>query len=78
MPYFEFCCFFLQLFFPTFQVFFILRKKYNQITFLHTYHHAGMVAATYIFTKFLAGIYVVMVNQSQPFKVNGILKIKYT
>lgn len=25
-------------------VFFILRKKYNQISFLHVYHHAGMVA----------------------------------
>ncbi|XP_047527338.1 elongation of very long chain fatty acids protein 1-like [Vanessa atalanta] len=34
-------------------VFFVLRKKYNQISFLHIYHHAGMViliwgAVTYV------------------------------
>lgn len=38
-------------------VFFVMRKKYNQITFLHTYHHAGMVFGTYITSKFLAGLY---------------------
>lgn len=36
-------------------VFYVMRKKNNQITFLHVYHHAGMVLGTYIFTKFLAG-----------------------
>ncbi|XP_055695698.1 elongation of very long chain fatty acids protein AAEL008004-like isoform X2 [Lutzomyia longipalpis] len=36
-------------------VFFVLRKKYNQITFLHTYHHGGMVLGTFIFAKFMAG-----------------------
>ncbi|XP_055695701.1 elongation of very long chain fatty acids protein 7-like [Lutzomyia longipalpis] len=33
-------------------VFFVLRKKYNQITFLHVYHHAMMVFGTYIASKF--------------------------
>lgn len=28
-------------------VFFTLRKKYNQISFLHIYHHAGMVALSW-------------------------------
>lgn len=37
------------------QVFFVLRKKNNQISFLHVYHHAGMVVATYIYSKFLSG-----------------------
>lgn len=36
-------------------VFFVLRKKNNQITFLHIYHHAGMVFGTYISCKFLTG-----------------------
>lgn len=36
-------------------VFYVMRKKNNQITFLHVYHHAGMVMGTYVFTKFLAG-----------------------
>lgn len=37
------------------QVFFILRKKNNQITFLHVYHHGGMVLATFVYFKFLSG-----------------------
>nr|CAD7615637.1 unnamed protein product [Timema genevievae] len=36
-------------------VFFVLRKKNNQITFLHVYHHAAMVFGTWIAVKFLAG-----------------------
>uniref|UniRef100_A0A182PR35 Elongation of very long chain fatty acids protein n=1 Tax=Anopheles epiroticus TaxID=199890 RepID=A0A182PR35_9DIPT len=48
-------------------VFFVLRKKYNQITFLHTYHHAGMVAATYIFTKFLAGSHATLLGLINSF-----------
>lgn len=28
-------------------IFFILRKKNNQVTFLHVYHHAGMVVFAY-------------------------------
>ncbi|XP_076278021.1 very long chain fatty acid elongase 7 [Lasioglossum baleicum] len=36
-------------------VFFVLRKKENQISFLHVYHHAGMAIGTWAATKFLAG-----------------------
>lgn len=36
-------------------VFFVLRKKQNQVTFLHVYHHAGMVALSWIGTKYLGG-----------------------
>jgi len=36
-------------------VFFVLRKKNNQITFLHLYHHTGMVLLTWNATKFFPG-----------------------
>ena len=36
-------------------IFFILRKKNNQVTFLHTYHHAGMATAGYIYCKLYSG-----------------------
>ncbi|CAD7087451.1 unnamed protein product [Hermetia illucens] len=36
-------------------VFFVLRKKNNQISFLHVYHHAGMVMGVYVYLKYLAG-----------------------
>ncbi|OAD53043.1 Elongation of very long chain fatty acids protein 7 [Eufriesea mexicana] len=36
-------------------VFFVLRKKEEQISFLHVYHHTGMAIGTWACTKFLAG-----------------------
>lgn len=36
-------------------VFFVLRKKSNQISFLHLYHHTGMVLLTWNATKFMPG-----------------------
>ncbi|XP_074036567.1 very long chain fatty acid elongase 7 [Leptinotarsa decemlineata] len=36
-------------------VFFVLRKKQQQVTFLHIYHHFGMVLILWICTKFYAG-----------------------
>ncbi|XP_065079078.1 very long chain fatty acid elongase 4-like [Ochlerotatus camptorhynchus] len=48
-------------------VFFVLRKKNNQITFLHTYHHAGMVFATYIFTKFVSGSHATLLGLINSF-----------
>lgn len=36
-------------------IFFILRKKNNQVTFLHIYHHAGMVTIGYIYCKLHSG-----------------------
>ncbi|KAF5298126.1 hypothetical protein FQA39_LY02550 [Lamprigera yunnana] len=46
-------------------VFFVLRKKYSQITFLHVYHHAGMCILTWVGTKYLAGghgIFIGVIN----------------
>lgn len=39
-------------------IFFVLRKKQNQVTFLHVYHHMGMVMGSWIATKYLAGGHV--------------------
>jgi len=36
-------------------VFFILRKKDDQVTFLHVYHHTLMILSTWIVSKFLPG-----------------------
>lgn len=36
-------------------VFFILRKKNNQVTFLHIYHHTMMVFGCYMYNKFMSG-----------------------
>lgn len=36
-------------------VFFILRKKNNQVTFLHIYHHAGIVVVFYVYLKLFSG-----------------------
>ncbi|KAL0840710.1 hypothetical protein ABMA28_015898 [Loxostege sticticalis] len=33
-------------------VFFILRKKYNQVSFLHVYHHASVVLGTWVMFKY--------------------------
>lgn len=33
-------------------VFFILRKKYNQVTFLHVYHHAMMIVTSWGILKY--------------------------
>lgn len=43
-------------------VFFVLRKKTNQISFLHIYHHSGMVFGTYISCKFLTGSHATMLG----------------
>ena len=36
-------------------LFFILRKKDSQITFLHVYHHASMLFIWWIAVKWFAG-----------------------
>lgn len=36
-------------------IFFILRKKNNQVSFLHIYHHAGIVVAGYLYCKLYSG-----------------------
>ncbi|XP_018327717.1 elongation of very long chain fatty acids protein 7-like [Agrilus planipennis] len=43
-------------------VFFVLRKKNNQISFLHVYHHTGMVLLGWAGTKYIAGGHGVFVG----------------
>lgn len=38
-----------------FKVFFIIRKKFTQTSFLHVYHHSGMIVLSWIGTKYIAG-----------------------
>lgn len=33
----------------------MFRKKFNQVSFLHVYHHSGMIILGWIGTKFYAG-----------------------
>lgn len=37
-------------------IIFVLRKKMNQITFLHVYHHAMVVCLSWIGCKYVAGM----------------------
>ncbi|KAL0819770.1 hypothetical protein ABMA28_007811 [Loxostege sticticalis] len=39
-------------------IFFVLRKKQNQVTFLHVYHHFGMVAVSWGIVKWVPGGHV--------------------
>jgi GNS1/SUR4 family len=48
-------------------VFFVLRKKQNQVTFLHVYHHAGMVALSWSGTKYFPGGHSVFMGMLNSF-----------
>jgi hypothetical protein len=37
------------------QIFFVLRKKNNQVTALHLYHHVLMALGTWMFSRNLVG-----------------------
>lgn len=43
-------------------VFFVLRKKKNQITFLHVYHHTMMVVCTWGMLKYTPTYAIIMVG----------------
>jgi hypothetical protein len=36
-------------------VFFVLKKKQTHVSFLHVYHHSGMVLLSWIGLKYVAG-----------------------
>ncbi|XP_068619381.1 very long chain fatty acid elongase 4-like [Battus philenor] len=42
-------------------IFFVLRKKQNQVTFLHVYHHCGMVAVSWGMVKWVPGGHLTLV-----------------
>uniref|UniRef100_A0A1B6CFE2 Elongation of very long chain fatty acids protein n=2 Tax=Clastoptera arizonana TaxID=38151 RepID=A0A1B6CFE2_9HEMI len=43
-------------------IFFVLRKKQNQISFLHLYHHTIMVAGTWAFLKYIRGSQTIFIG----------------
>ncbi|TMW54292.1 hypothetical protein DOY81_000647 [Sarcophaga bullata] len=43
-------------------IFIVLRKKNQQISFLHLYHHAGMVFAVYVYMTFMPGSHSTMLG----------------
>lgn len=48
-------------------VFFVLRKKQNQVSLLHVYHHIAVVALFWLFFKYNSGrneVFIVLVNSS--------------
>lgn len=50
-----------------FQIFFLLRKKNNQISFLHVYHHGGMTILCWLMAKFIGGghtMFVTLINST--------------
>lgn len=57
-------------------VFFVLRKRYHQVTFLHVYHHFGMLVLMWMTVKFFGGGYgtwVGLINGS----VHAIMYVYY-
>ncbi|CAL7952340.1 unnamed protein product [Xylocopa violacea] len=48
-------------------IFFVLRKKQQQVSFLHVYHHTGMTFGTWIAVKFLPGGHIVFLGTVNTF-----------
>ncbi|XP_066901879.1 very long chain fatty acid elongase AAEL008004 isoform X1 [Halyomorpha halys] len=48
-------------------IFFVLRGKWKQVTFLHVYHHANMAIFTWIFVKYVSGIQIFMLGMCNSF-----------
>ncbi|XP_014260806.1 elongation of very long chain fatty acids protein AAEL008004-like isoform X1 [Cimex lectularius] len=43
-------------------IFFVLRRKQNQVTFLHVYHHTNMAVSTWAFIKYVKGSQTMMIG----------------
>lgn len=59
------CYYLLKIFDMLDTIFFVLRKKNEHLSFLHLYHHAGMVLLIYIGTKYVPGgqsLYLGLIN----------------
>uniref|UniRef100_A0A1I8MDU2 Elongation of very long chain fatty acids protein n=1 Tax=Musca domestica TaxID=7370 RepID=A0A1I8MDU2_MUSDO len=48
-------------------IFFLLRKKFNQISFLHVYHHAGMLVGTYLYISKSFGSHLSLIGVINSF-----------
>jgi len=59
-------------------IFFVLRKKQNQVTFLHVYHHVGIVIGSWAAVKYLPGGHVTFLGtykETQKFDLQKMLHI---
>jgi hypothetical protein len=59
-----------------FKVFYVLRKKERQISFLHVYHHIGVLMATWISGKYFPGGQAVYVGLSNTL-VHSVMYVYY-
>lgn len=48
-------------------VFFVMRKKQSHVSFLHVYHHSGMVLGTFIYNRFFPGGHFSMLGLCNTF-----------
>ncbi|XP_021941162.1 elongation of very long chain fatty acids protein AAEL008004-like [Zootermopsis nevadensis] len=48
-------------------IFFVLRKKMQQVSFLHVYHHAAMLVGAWLITKFLPGGHATFIGVANCF-----------
>ncbi|XP_073820612.1 very long chain fatty acid elongase 7-like [Musca autumnalis] len=48
-------------------IFFLLRKKYNQISFLHVYHHALMILGTHLYVSKAFGSHLTLIGVINSF-----------
>lgn len=48
-------------------MFFVLRKKASQVSFLHLYHHAGIVFGSWVIVKYVAGGQIVLIGNINIF-----------
>lgn len=55
-------------------VFFVFRKKQNQVSFLHVYHHGGMVMAVWLAVKYYAGGQNIILGMYNVVAVNVIAR----
>ena len=69
LKYYHFCWYFLLLRLSEVleTIFFVLRKKQDQVTFLHIYHHIYVVAVLWCFSKYSASLndgFIAVLNSS--------------
>ena len=61
------------------QIFFVLRKRNNQVSTLHVYHHIIMVLGTWFFSKMGTGMCLdVSIKAATAAHYTGMLQLQFT
>lgn len=58
-------------------IFFVLRKKQNQVTFLHVYHHTGMVVAVWSGVKWFPGGHTTFIGKNYNVYIYIIISLRF-